>query len=191
MKIWKTVIINGVENPRYKVSRDGKILCLNWKRTGKDSICKLSTDTYGYLQVRIDGVFKLVHRIVAETFIPNPENKPCIDHINTIRYDNRVENLRWVTHKENSNNPITRKHLSGKFGAEHHRSIPIVQLTKDFLFIKKWSSAAEVERYIGINHGHIAACCKEKRESAGGFRWVYATDYIQPTKKPSEIKPLF
>ena len=49
-----------------------------------------------------------IHRAVAELFIPNPENKPHIDHINTIRTDNRAENLRWVTAKENCNNPLTK-----------------------------------------------------------------------------------
>lgn len=53
-----------------------------------------------------------IHRAVAELFIPNPEHKPCIDHINTDRHDNRAKNLRWVTYKENSNNPLTRKHNS-------------------------------------------------------------------------------
>ena len=55
---------------------------------------------------------KLLHRIIAELFIPNPENKPCVDHINTDRYDNRACNLRWVTQKENNNNTLTIEHKS-------------------------------------------------------------------------------
>jgi len=58
----------------------------------------------------IYGIY--VHRMIAELFIPNPENKPQVDHINTNRLDNRAENLRWVTQSENMLNPITRKHTS-------------------------------------------------------------------------------
>ena len=53
-----------------------------------------------------------IHRAVAELFVPNPENKPFVDHINTDRLDNRAENLRWVTYKENNNNPLTKQHFS-------------------------------------------------------------------------------
>ena len=61
-----------------------------------------------------------IHKAVAELFVPNPENKPCVDHINTDRLDNRVENLRWVTHKENNNNPLTKKHVSkARKGKKH------------------------------------------------------------------------
>lgn len=53
-----------------------------------------------------------IHRAVAELFVHNTENKPCVDHINTDPLDNRAENLRWVTTKENCNNPLTRSHYS-------------------------------------------------------------------------------
>lgn len=64
----------------------------------------------GYLQVCLGRIRKtvFVHRLVAEAFLPNPENKPAVDHINGNRLDNRVENLRWVSHKENCNNPNTK-----------------------------------------------------------------------------------
>lgn len=51
-----------------------------------------------------------IHRVVAELFIPNPDNKPCVDHIDTNINNNRVDNLRWVTYIENNNNPLTKIH---------------------------------------------------------------------------------
>ena len=103
----------------YEVSSLGRVKSLNYRGTGKEKVLKNIEEYKGYLIVNLtkNGKQKsfYVHRLVAEAFIPNPDNLPCIDHINTIKNDNRVENLRWVTYKENNNNQLTKK----KYGENH------------------------------------------------------------------------
>ncbi len=184
-------------HPRYRVSTLGRVKCVDYRGTGKEEILKPFLNDNGYFRVHIDGVLKYVHQLVLSSFMPNPQNKPCIDHKDTNRLNNRIENLRWVTHSQNNCNPITRKHMSensawlGKFGSENPTSKPIVQLSKDGKFIRRWSGAREAQRELGINNGHITACCKGKRKSAGGFKWVYTTDYNPAKQSISEINPLF
>ena len=130
---------------------------------------------------------------MAEAFIPNPENKSEIDHINTIKTENTVflnedgsinyekTNLRWTTRKENINNPLTktkmqinaRKPSKGKYGKKHHRSKPIIQYDKEGNFIKEWDCANDVERVLGISNKHIGSVCLGKRKSCGGYIWKY------------------
>lgn len=109
MEQWKTID----EYPNYQVSNMGNVKSLNYNHTGKEKILKQCKNSRGYLNVTLvnkDGKKNyLVHRLVAIAFIPNskPKLKKQIDHINTDKTDNRVENLRWATAMENCNNPIT------------------------------------------------------------------------------------
>lgn len=123
IEMWKPVV--GYEG-LYEVSNFGRVRSLKRTRKGKcesecgvkERILKQSEHTKGYLVCGLskDGKLKYfkVHRLVAEAFIPNPDNKPCIDHINACKSDNRVDNIRWVSHKENSNNPLTREKFLSK-----------------------------------------------------------------------------
>lgn len=114
VEIWKD--ITGYEG-LYQVSNLGRVKSLNYNRTGKEKIMKTSIDKQGYIQIslRKDGkTYKFkVHRLVGFEFVDGfSEYKNHIDHINTIRTDNRPENLRWVSQKENNNNEITRSKRS-------------------------------------------------------------------------------
>ena len=117
--MWK--FIQGTDNKAI-ITSDGKVfkrkaIYKGNRITGKHLIgwtefreVKPSLRGNGYLQVYLGGIRipQLVHRLVAEAFIPNPGNKPTVDHIDGNKSNNRVENLRWVTQKENNNNPNTK-----------------------------------------------------------------------------------
>lgn len=118
---------------------------------------------------------KRIHRLVAEAFIPNPENKPEVDHIDGNVQNNNVDNLRWVTPKENMQNEKTKDvlcHRKKRYGEKNHSSIPIICEELQTLF---WG-ANEAQRVTGIWQQSICKVLKGKRNTAGGFHWRYATE---------------
>lgn len=187
---WKK--IKDYEN--YSVSTYGDV-----KNDKTGIILKKCKNKKGYEQIHLykNGKQKTfrIHRLVAETFIPNPNNLPCIDHINTIKTDNRVENLRWCTYKENSNNPLTLERYKNKEHSEETkkklselnkgknnrrcRKIILLNTMEIFDYIK------QAEEKYKVYHQHISKCCRGELKSAGKDEngnkliWMYYEDYLK------------
>jgi len=134
-------------------------------------------DGYFAVTLRKDGkgYAKLLHRLVAEAFIPNPYNKQQINHKNGNKADNRVSNLEWATQSENQKHRFTvlgqKGYWTGR-GAEYPLSKPVLQI-KDGIVIAEFYSAGEAERKTGVFHSGISACCRGEIKSSGGFQWKY------------------
>ena len=161
MEIWHDT--EGYEG-LYQVSNKGHVKSLKW---GKERILRPMINSSGYYHIGLynDGVRKAfrLHRLVAEAFIPNPDNLPEINHRDENKKNNCVENLEWCDRGYNINYGTRNERVSRK----------ILQYSKSGDFIREWTGALEVERVLGINNSHIIQCCKDKRKSAGGFVWRY------------------
>lgn len=178
-EIWKD--IEGYEG-LYQVSNLGRvkrIMFIN-NKTIKPSNKVLSCnkkDKSGYVCVTLwkDGTRKYdrMHRIVAKTFIPNIDNKPVINHKDGNKANNCVENLEWVTYKENTHHALK----TGLF-KNTHRSKKVIQYDKNMKPIKQYSSTKEVERRLGYDASSIRDCCtgRKHHKTAYGYIWKYKED---------------
>lgn len=193
MEEWRT--IKDFEN--YEISNMGRVRSLPhvvtqkakygiiyYKREGR--ILKPSmTKGYYRLSLSKDGkqYNKQIHRLVAEAFIPNPENLPVVNHKDENPLNNTVENLEWCTVQYNSNygTAIARKRtkLVGRPKTKEHLrkiaeslSFKVGQFDLEGNLINVWSSAREAGRN-GFDQSHVSACCRGVKQTHKGYRWQY------------------
>ena len=166
---WKDIV--GYEG-LYQVSNLGRIRAI---RNSAYKILEGQKKQSGYIGCALskNGIIKhyRVHRLVAEAFIQNAENKPQVNHINGIKTDNNVKNLEWCTAKENINHSYKVGLSKGRRDGKNVLSKKIRQYSLDGVLIKEWESAMQIQREMGFNNSAISACCLNKQKQSYGYVW--------------------
>lgn len=168
-EIWKDIL--GYEG-KYMVSNWGRVKSLNYRNTGKEGILKGVANGNGYLEVILfkegKGKHYRINRLVAQAFLPNPDNLPEVNHKDENKQNNCVENLEYCSKLYNIN------YGTGSKRSAEKRSKPVIAIDKVSGLILEFPSIAEASRQTGINKGNICSCLKGNYKSASGYVWYYA-----------------
>lgn len=186
MENWKS--IPGYEG-KYEVSDLGRVRSLNYRgKAGFVQVMRATINKHGYPVVGLHGEkYKTcsVHRLVALAWLPNPEGLPEVDHINTIRTDASVRNLRWCTKSQNFSNEITRAHLKeahelakGKKKHTTRRRLSVIQYKeeghgRELKIVARYKNADEAAAALGVNISSISYACNGPGRRCHGFILEY------------------
>ena len=166
---------------KYAATKDGRIWSYKHKKFLKPKIVK------GYCHV--DLVNKenkicqfLVHRLIGMTFLPNPDNLPCINHKDECKTNNHVDNLEWCSYVYNVNygtrNARSKKSKASNGSMKKCWEASVVARKKKVRCIELdtiYDSLTEAAKSLNINMGHISDCCRGNRNVCGGYHWEYVT----------------
>lgn len=173
-EIWKD--IDGYDG-LYQISNLGNVRSLKF---GKIKLLKQINDKYGYKKVDLykDRKTKTckIHRLVAQAFIPNPNNLPEVNHKDENKSNNCVDNLEWCDRKYNMNYGTAQQRSSCKRINHPSRSKQVLQLTKSGEFVTEYPSICEASRFTELDKSHISKCCRGIKKSFGGFIWKYKNE---------------
>lgn len=173
---WRTV----VEYERYEVNQFGDI-----RHKQRKHVLSPRPNAAGYLYVafNIEGHRKnfAVHRIVANAFIPNPNNYSEVNHIDSNKTNNCVENLEWVDSSQN------KKHAYQKQENKTCRGKMVEQYSLQDEYIRTFNSVSEAAQFLGCSVGAISNCCLGRTKTSQGYKWKYAEgSTTKYSRKPSE-----
>lgn len=141
-EVWKQI----KDYPEYEVSNLGRV------RKGTKLRTKLPRSD-GYRTVNIEGLNKYVHRLVAEAFLPNPQNLPCVNHKDENKSNNSVNNLEWCDYSYN---------------ARYSYAVKVKCLETG----KVYDCITDAVKDTGISHSHISKCSRGIEKTAGGYHWL-------------------
>ena len=149
----------------------------------KEKILKGWVQNTGYLTVALKNKKYSVHRLIAQTFIDNPNKFPVINHIDGNKLNNKVSNLEWCTYKHNNDEAIKMGLIKLKFNSFENRirAKKINQYDLQGNFIKSYECSTDAEKElkqkgIKVNSDNIRSVCNNRRKTAGGYIWRYANE---------------